>query len=206
MKPSFKTSIFIAAFGIIIYTIFVVTRYILNKCNPESYHYDLWSDICVRVIFDILPLCLIVAGIGLWNFRPAKNASKAFRVFTICIFAALVVTLLLSPLFTAQIAGIAYLFPPIYWRVLLLVSGIVWLFMLLRQPLEETSNRSYRATLVLAMILLALPIILELISGISLLCGRDAVLGLGSGAIKTWVKYIAPILPLAHFIFLRVKH
>ena len=205
MKPSFKTTTLIAAIGMIVYTIYIIMLFAIHKLYPTPYHYDLWKDIQERLIVDILQVSFIIAGIGLWKYRPSDAASKSFRIFTVCLFVALVGTLLCSPLYTYQIVGVGYLFPSIYWRVIMLVSGIVWLFMFRRQPLEETSPRSYRVTLILAMLLLALPMVLEAISGISLLCGRDIVLGLNSGAIKSWVKYIAPILPLVHFVFPRIE-
>lgn len=58
---------------------------------------------------------------------------------------------------------------------------------------------------IIAMTLLALPIILEAISGLALLCGNEHVLGLKSYSIKTWVKYIAPVLLLSQFIPFRTK-
>lgn len=205
-KPSFKTTTLIAAIGMIVYTIYVVVRYAIHEFFPVPYHYDLLNDIQERIIIDILPVSLIIAGAGLWEYSPSITASKSFRALTICLFIALIGTLLVSPLYTYQTGGwMGYLFPKICWRSILLVSGIVWLFMFRRQPLEETSPRSYRVTLILAMLLLALPMVLEAISGISLLCGRDIVLGLNSGAIKSWVKYIAPILPLVHFVFPRIE-
>ena len=205
MRTSFKTTTLIAAIGMMVYAIYVVTRYAIHEFWPIPYHYDLWYDIIERIILDILPISLIFAGVGLWNYCPSKDASKSFRIFTICFFVAIVGTVLFSPLYTYRIVGMAYLFPSIYWRAILLISGIVWLFMLRKQPIEESTSRSYHVTLILAMILLALPMILEAISGISLLCGRDIVLGLNSGAIKSWVKYIAPILPLVHFVFPRIE-
>ena len=206
MKLSFKTTTLIAAIGMIVYTAYVLTRYAIYEfCSMPPYHYHLGYDISLRLIYDILPLSMIVACCGLWKYRPAENASKSFRVFTICLFVAMFCTLLFSPLYTYSIVGLEYIFPPIFWRAIILISGIVWLFMFRRQPLEEASPRSYRVTLILAMLLLALPMVLEAISGISLLCGRDIVLGLNSGAIKSWVKYIAPILPLVHFVFPRIE-
>lgn len=205
MKPSFKTTTLTAAIGMIVYTIYGLTRYAIHEFWPIPYHYDLWYDIIERIILDILPISLIFAGVGLWNYCPSNNESQSFRIFTICLFIALIGTLLFSPLYTYSIVGLEYIFPPIFWRAIILISGIVWLFMFRRQPFEETSPRSYRVTLILAMLLLALPMVLEAISGISLLCGRDIVLGLNSGAIKSWVKYIAPILPLVHFVFPRIE-
>lgn len=200
MKTSFKTTTLIAAIGMIVYTVYLAANYVLTPYF-DSYSYDLAVDIRIRLIFDILPISLIIAGVSMWKYRPAKEASKSFRIFTICLFVALVGTLLFSPLYTYQIVDMAHLFPSIYWRVIVLISGIVWLFMLRKQPMEETTSRSYHVTLILAMILLALPMILEAASGIALLCGRNIVLGLNSAAVKSWVKFISPILPLAYIVF-----
>jgi hypothetical protein len=191
----FKTTTLIAAIGVIAYTLYILTHYIIHVSGAASYHYELWNDICERLIIDILPLSLIVAGIGLLRFRPTSAASKAFRIFTICLLAALLVTLLVSPLYTYRLAGAGYLFPSIYWRLSVLVAAIVWLFMLRRQPTEEASSRWYQALLILTMILLAAPILLEAVSGISLLCGHG-ILGFHSAALKTWVRWFAPALML----------
>ena len=145
MRPSFKTTILIAAIGMMVYTIYVLTHYAIYEfCSMPPYHYHLGYDICVRLIYDILPVSLIIAGIGLWKYRPAENASKSFRIFTVCLFVAMFGTLLFSPLYTVYIAGLEHIYPSIYWRALILVAGIVWLFMLRNQPLEEASPRSYR--------------------------------------------------------------
>lgn len=199
MKPTFKTTTLIAAIGMIVYTIYVVTHYALNVLCPTPYHFDLWDDICERLIFDILPISLIFVGIGLCEYRPAPIVSKPFRYLTIGLSIALIGTLLFSPLYSYQIVGLGYLFPSIYWRAILLISGIFWLFMLRTQPLEESSPRSYRVTLIAAIFLLALPMIFEAASGISLLCGREYVLGLRSAAIKSWVRYIAPTIVLCWY-------
>lgn len=200
MKSSFKTTTLIAAIGMIVYALYIVARYIINCAYPTAYCFDLWIDIRTRLIFDLLPISLIIAGIGLYKKRPI-DTMKSFHFLTVCLFIALIGTLVFSSIYTYCHS----IWPPFCWRMILLVAGIVWLFMFRRQPLEETSPRSYRVTLILAMLLLALPMVLEAISGISLLCGRDIVLGLNSGAIKSWVKYIAPILPLVHFVFPRIE-
>ncbi len=204
MKPSFKTTTLVAAIGMIIYALYVVARYIIYYAYPTAYCYDLWPGIRVRMMFDLLPLSLIVAGLGLYQQRP-KNTTKPFRILTICLFVSLIGTLVFSRIDTFPHIGLEPIFPPIYWRVLLLIAGIVWLFMLRNQPLEEASPRSYQVTLAVSMALLALPIVLETISGIALLSGREYVLGLNSDAIKTWVKFIAPVLPLIHFVFPSIK-
>ena len=204
MKSSFKTTTLIAAIGMIVYTIYVFTRYVLNGYFDIHYVYDLATTIRRRLIYDILPISLIIAGIGLWKYRPAKEASKSFQVFTVYLFIALVATLLFSPFNTIQIAEMAYLCPSIYWQAIILIAGIVWLFVLMRQPLEEASTRSYRATLILAVFLLTIPMLLEALSSISCLL-RGYVLSFGSSTIKSWVIWIAPILVLTHFVFPKIK-
>ena len=205
MRTSFKTTTLIAAIGMMVYTIYVLTHYAIYEfCSMPPYHYHLGYDICVRLIYDILPVSLIIAGIGLWKYRPAENASKSFRVFTICLFVAMFGTLLFSPLYTVYIAGLEHIYPSIYWRALILVAGIVWLFMLRKQPLEEASPRSYRVTLIFAMLALAFPIVLEIASGISCIC-TGYVLCFASSSIKSWVRWIAPTLFFIHLVFPQIK-
>ena len=205
MKPSFKTTTLIAAIGTIAYTLYVLVRYVIHEYFISyPYRFDLWDDICVRLIFDIPLLSLIIAGIGLLKYRPSKAASKTFRIFTNILFLAYVATLVLSDLYTIQIFGFAYINPSIYWRAIMLISSIVWLFMLMRQPLEEASPRSYRVTLIIAMATLALPIVMEMISGLSLALGGE-IFCFDSYAFKPWVRWIAPTMVLAHFVFPQIK-
>lgn len=218
MKPTFKTTTHIAAIGMIVYTLYIAARFLIHLIHPMPYHYVLWEDICERLILDILPLSLMIAGIGLWNPstgeapQPPKGGvkpvevSKPFRILTLCLLAALGCTLILSPLYVFSIAGVTSLFPPFLWRVVLMVAGIIWLFMLGNRTPGASVSRPFRVTLAIAMALLALPVILEAISGIALLCGNETVLGLRSGVIQTWVKYIAPILPLALVYWNSHKH
>ncbi len=204
MNKFFKTTTILAGIGMIAYTVYVLTRYVLHEYFGVHYVYNLATDIRLRLIYDILPLSMLTACCGLWKYRPAKEASKSFRIFTVCLFVALVGTLAFSPLYTVYVAGMKYIYPSIYWRALILISGIIWLFMLRKQPIEEASPRSYRVTLIVAALLLAFPIILEIISGISCLC-TGYVLCLASGSIKAWVRWIAPTLVLIHFAFPQIK-
>lgn len=200
MKPSFKTTTLIAAIGMIVYALYIVARYIINCAYPTAYCFDLWIDIRTRLIFDSLPISLIIAGIGLYKKQPI-DTMKSFHFLTVCLLIALIGTLVFSSIYTYYHS----IWPPFCWRMILLVSGIVWLLMLRKQPLEDATPRSYQVILIIAMILLALPIILEAISGLALLCGNEHVLGLKSYTIKTWVKFIAPTLVLAHFVFRRQR-
>ena len=202
MRFSFKTTTLIAAIGMIVYTIYIIMLFAIHKFYPSPYHYDLWKDIQERILLDILQVSFIIAGIGLWKYSPSDAASKSFRVFTVCLFVALAGTLLFSPLYSYRICGMEYLFPSIYWRVIMLVSGIIWLFILRRQPMEKVVSLSYRVTLIIAMSLLALPIVMEMISGLSLALGGN-IFCFKSYAFQSWVRWIAPTMVLAHFVFRR---
>ena len=204
MKLSQKTTSFIAAIGMIIYTIDIVARYFIYRNCPLDLNYDLWDDVRVRLVLDVLPVSLIVAGIGLWEKRPAENVSKPFRYLTIGLFVCMVGTLLFSPAYTGPM-DIPFLSPSIYWRALVLIVGIVWLFMLRKQPHEEASPRSYRVSLAVAVGLLALPIILEAISYLSYAISGYILL-LDSYMFKPWVRWIAPVIVLAHFVFPQLKY
>lgn len=203
-KPSFKTTTLIAAIGMMVYTIYVLTRYVLGEYFGIHYVFNLATEIRIRLIYDILPLSMVVACCGLWKYHPAENASKAFRIFTICLFVAMFGTLLFSPLYTVYIAGMKHIYPSICWRTIMLISGIVWLFMLRKQPLDEASPRSYRTTLILAILLLAYPIVLEIASGISCMFS-GYVLCFASSSIKSWIRWIAPTLVFIHFVFPQTK-
>lgn len=200
MRVSFKTTTLIAAIGIIGFTIYMVAHYAIREFYPTPYCYDLWSDISTRILFDTLPLCLIVVCVGLFKYRPTENASKPFKILTLCLFLALVGTLLFSHLYTIYIGGRWHLFPPVWWRVIVLTAGIVWLFMLRRQPVEDAKPRSYQMILIIAMVILAFPIMMEMISGLTY-CTYGQILCLNSYVFKPWVRWIAPTLVLVHFVF-----
>ena len=105
MKPSFETTTLIAAIGMIIYALYAVERYAMYEWCSVPYHFNLWKDIQERLMFDLLPLSLIIVGLGLYQQRPT-NATRPFRILTICLFVALIGTLVFSPLYTYSIIGI----------------------------------------------------------------------------------------------------
>ena len=201
--PSFKTATLIAAVGMIVYTLYITARYIIHAVHPMHYHFELWTDIRTRLMFDVLLFSLITACIALYNHRPVMSASKPFRRLTIALFIALIGT----PFFCfphVHICGLPSLFPSFYWRILMLIGGIVWLFMLRQQPTEKAASLPCRATLILAILILSLPIVLGMISGLSLWINGN-ILGLKSSAIKTWVRWLVPILPLASLVLFSQK-
>ena len=86
MKPSFKTTTLIAAIGTIAYSLYILIHYAIHEfCSLPPYRFDLWDDICVRLIYDILPVSFIFAAIGLLKYRPSNDSSKSFHIFTTCI-------------------------------------------------------------------------------------------------------------------------
>ena len=77
MRPSFKTTTLIAAIGMIAYSLYVIARYILHDFGLIHCYYSLGYDIRVRLIYDILPVSLIIAGIGLFKYLPSNAASTS---------------------------------------------------------------------------------------------------------------------------------
>ena len=49
MTSSFKTTTLIAAIGMMVYTIYVITRYVIHQLSVVRYNFDLWEDICAKL-------------------------------------------------------------------------------------------------------------------------------------------------------------
>ena len=130
MKTSFKTTTLIAAIGIIVYTTYVLTRYVLSEYFGIHYVFDLATEIRIRLIYDILPLSFIIAGVGLLKYRPSDAASKSFQVFTKCLFVALVGTLLFSPLRVTLVLAICLLTIPMILEALSGISCMLYGYVL----------------------------------------------------------------------------
>ena len=199
MKQSFKTLSLVAAAGVGIYTAFIVGVRIMHIVCPRAYHFDLMRDIFCRGMFDLLLVSIAVAAIAMMSKRPRQKATKQFRVFTYVLAALLVLTFICTPFTSVRcFYGVMQLWPPFGWRVLLLILGIVWLWIISKQPETEPTPRAYRVALLCSIVVLAIPIVCEIASGISLLCNGH-ILHLHSSAIKTWIRYIVPTILLCWY-------
>ena len=187
-----KKLILCAAFGELAYTINLVVRFIISIVHPVKYHFDLLQDICQRSISDILLVCMIIACFALIQSFP-KQSTKPFRIFTFC-FAALLATSTITALIHPYLYfGAYYCFLPFWLRITLLVVGFIWLLLLARQQEETTMPKALKVIFYVGIALLALPIILEIISGISYLFSGH-LLFLHSLAIRSWVRLLVPAI------------
>lgn len=188
-----KKLILCAAFGELAYTAYLVVRFIISTVHPIKYHFDLVQDICQRSISDILLVSMIIACFALIQSFP-KQTTKPFRIFTFC-FAALLATSTIIALTHSYhiVYGVHYCFLPSWLRITLLVVGFVWLLLLARQQEETTMPKALKVIFYVGIALLALPIILEIISGISYLFSGH-LLFLHSLAICSWVRLLVPAI------------
>lgn len=187
-----KKLILCAAFGELAYTIYVIVRHIISTIYPYRYHFDFVQDICQRSICNILLISMIIACFALIQSFP-KQSTKPFRIFTFC-FAALLATSTITALIHPYLYfGAYYCFLPFWLRITLLVVGFIWLFLLARQQEETTMPKALKVIFYVGIALLALPIILEIISGISYLFSGH-LLFLHSLAIRSWVRLLVPAI------------
>jgi hypothetical protein len=188
MKPSFKTTTLIAAIGMGCFIAFSAVFYSIRTLLPCPYQYDLLQDIAVRSCMDVLLISLIVAGAALLTCRPTKDVTKPFRILTYVLALLLVLALISTPI----IGQIRLSFwPPLWLRFVLMIVGCVWLCLLSLQEAAEPTPRAFRIALICGIIVLAFPMVCEIISGISLLCSGH-ILYLHSSVAYTWVRYIVP--------------
>lgn len=188
-----KKLILCAAFGELAYTINLVVRFIISIVHPVKYHFDLLQDICQRSISDLLLVSIIIACFALIQSFP-KQTTKPFRIFTFCLAALLAISTIIALTHSYHIVyGVHYCFLPSWLRITLLVVGFVWLLLLARQQEETTLPKAFKVIFYVGIAFLTLPMLLEIISGISyLFSGR--LLFLHSHAIRTWVRLLVPAI------------
>ena len=187
-----KKLILCAAFGELAYTIYVIVRHIISTIYPYRYHFDFVQDICQRSICNILLISIIIVCFALIQSFP-KQTTKPFRIFTFC-FAALLATSTITALIHPYLYfGVHYCFLPSWLRITLLVVGFVWLLLLARQQEETTMPKALKVIFYIGIAFLALPILLEIMSGISYLFSGH-LLFLHSLAIRSWVRLLVPAI------------
>ena len=187
-----KKLILCAAFGELAYTIYVIARHIISTIYPYRYHFDFVQDICQRSICNILLISIIIVCFALIQSFP-KQTTKPFRIFTFC-FAALLATSTITALIHPYLYfGVHYCFLPSWLRITLLVVGFVWLLLLARQQEETTMPKALKVIFYIGIAFLALPILLEIMSGISYLLSGH-LLFLHSLAIRSWVRLLVPAI------------
>ena len=188
-----KKLILCAAFGELAYTAYLVVRFIISTVHPVKYHFDLLQDICQRSICNILLISIIIVCFALIQSFP-KQTTKPFRIFTFCFAALLAISTIIALTHSYHIVyGVHYCFLPSWLRITLLVVGFVWLLLLARQQEETTLPKAFKVIFYVGIAFLTLPMLLEIISGISyLFSGR--LLFLHSHAIRTWVRLLVPAI------------
>lgn len=188
-----KKLILCAAFGELAYSIYVIVRHIISTIYPYRYHFDFVQDICQRSICNILLISIIIVCFALIQSFP-KQTTKPFRIFTFCFAALLAISTIIALTHSYHIVyGVHYCFLPSWLRITLLVVGFVWLLLLARQQEETTMPKALKVIFYVGIAFLALPILLEIMSGISYLFSGH-LLFLHSLAIRSWVRLLVPAI------------
>ena len=196
-----KKLILCAAFGELAYTIYVIVRHIISTIYPYRYHFDFVQDICQRSICNILLISIIIVCFALIQSFP-KQTTKPFRIFTFCFAALLAISTIIALTHSYHIVyGVHYCFLPSWLRITLLVLGFIWLLLLAQQEPEITPSKIQKIILYAGIVILAIPILLEIISGISYLVSGH-LLFLHSHAIRSWVRLLVPTFLFPFFCFL----
>ncbi len=200
MTFSFKTTTLIAAGGMSVYTCYLVILRVVHALYSCPYHFDLARDICERIGMDTVLIAMLIAGIALLQYRPLNRVSKTFRIYTIVLASLLLLTILICsiPVLGIRISGVRFFFPDFGWRIVFLFMGIIWLVMLSRQEASERTSVSFRNVLYCGIIALCVPMFIEIISGVSLLCSGK-ILFLYSSCICSWIRYFVPTIILCWY-------
>ena len=198
MALSFQTTIRVAAVGVLLCLVRDVTCYI-SRLAWTGYHFHLAEDIFQRSAMDMLLLCFIIVAIALMRAMPT-HVSRPFRLFTYALAALAGMTVLAIPVFILPyyICGALFLYLPFLIRVGWYLLGFGWLMALAQQPSLTPAPRPMRIGLGIGIAFLALPIMLQIISGLSLLItGR--LLFLHSAAVLSWVQFLVPVIFLSAY-------
>lgn len=200
MNSSFKPLTTISAIGLSIYTCFLVVLRVIHILDDCPYQFNLVQDICQRIGMDIVLIALLIAGIALLQYCPLSRTSKSFRIYTIVLALLLFATAIICaiPFTSIYINGVHFFYPNFVWRIVLLILSIIWMVMLSRQEATERTSLSFRIVICCGMIALCIPMLLEIISGVSLLCSGK-ILFLHSSCIRSWVRYFVPTVILCWY-------
>lgn len=200
MKPSFKTTTLIAAIGMIVYSLTEITWILRHLFVLDTLHFMQLREVLGGINIGVLLISMGLACFALCKYRPIRNVSRSFRRLTIVLSVLLALTMLIctSPINLIRINGAWFFYPDFWWRILLLVMGVTWLFKLSRQETTEQTPKAFKTAAICGMIILALPIFLGLISEASYVC-TDKLLFLRSTCVSTWVRYIVPTIILCWY-------
>ena len=146
-----------------------------------------------------ISIILVLVAISLPT-KPTLDTqpSKHFRVLTYCLAGLLLLTII-SALFNMKyLSGIPYLWGTMTLRIPLLLLSVVWLCMLCKNASIGMLSKGLRISVMVASVLMTVPLILQVISGIAYLC-TGHLLFLHSGAIFTWLRYFIPTILLCRY-------
>ena len=193
MKPSFKTTTILAASGMSIYAGYVFLRQVpaINTwiCSLRG----IGAEIFFAAWMYMLLGATIAAIIAVVRFRPMTQTrpKTSFRIMTYILAGVLLLSVLVALLIPVHISGAPYLYVRAPWRYVLLLLASVWMWMLPFQSSLGSVSKSLRVAALIGAGVLCVPILLQLLSGISYFA-TGHILFLRSWAVASWVRYLVP--------------
>ncbi len=202
MKLSFKTTTLIAAIGITLYAIHVVLRLrdpIHDAFNTAFGAYSISRELYFVTWYAFLIVCMLSIIVAALKTNTNLDApQKSYRVVTYILAGSLLIASAEAMVLPVRITGVYYLVLSEFWRVVLPILSSVWVWMLYRENSAGTISKSLRIAMIIGACALCIPILLQLISGISYLC-TDHILFLRSWAIYSFVKVLVPTILLCWY-------
>lgn len=202
MKLSFKTTTHIAAIGITLYAIHVVLRLrdpIHDAFNTAFGAYSISRELYFVTWYAFLIVCMLSIIVAALKTNTNLDApQKSYRVVTYILAGSLLIASAEAMVLPVRITGVYYLVLSEFWRVVLPILSSVWAWMLYRENSAGTISKSLRIAMIIGACALCIPILLQLISGISYLC-TDHILFLRSWAIYSFVKVLVPTILLCWY-------
>lgn len=202
MKNSLKTTTLIAAIGITLYAIHIALRYIDPihiAFNAAFGAYSIGRELYFAAWYAFLFACMISIMVAALKANTNTEApQKSFRIVTYILSGSLLIASVEAMILPIRITGVYYLVLSDFWRIVLPILGSVWAWMLCRQSSAGTISKSLRIAMIIGACVLCIPILLQLISGISYLC-TDHILFLRSWAIYSFVKVLVPTILLCWY-------
>ena len=205
MKPT--TSKVLTILSAVCMTIYTLRILIMKTIGMPTPIFEAINNAAIgREIFWSMPMwvlsiAIILAFVAfLFSNKQTANTqpSKTFHILTYCLTALLLLTTISAFFSMPQINGVFYLWGTLTLRIPLLLLSIVWLCMLCRESNVGALSKGLRIAIIVGTILMAVPLLLQVISGIAYLT-TGHLLFLHSTAIYTWLRYLIPAILLCWY-------
>lgn len=195
MNTSLKTDLRVAAIGTTIYGVYITGYLLVHALGlAEPYSWSAIKDIVsLSANWLLLGAAFIVCyGCGLRKILPAMN--KPMRIYTLIIGFAFCLSMVYALIERILFNDFSYYgcYPETWWRIVLIVSSIVWLWLFSSSKKEQTmSVRAAKTIMVVPTIILGSAFLVQVIAGVYVLV-IGHVFGFHTWIVLSWLRYLVP--------------